>query len=168
MKRTINLLATLVVASIMSLGLSSCGTDEPEQPEPVFVDMGGTSWEAEEENIYTFNYQGYGIEMDISLIMILDVLDESNAELFSDLTITTPDAPTASQRQLDTDTCTYTFDGMSLVLTSKKPGVATGNIGTMVYDKETNTFTMSIRDGQLKLLLEKNNIEFHQTRGGQI
>lgn len=164
MKRTINLLATLVVASIMSLGLSGCGPDEPEQPEPTFIDMSGTSWEATGDNTYTFNYQGYNINMDISIIMILDALDETNAELFIDYIIDVPNSPTASQRETDTEFYTYTFDGDKLIL--KRKGA--GSNRTMVYDKGTNTFTMPINDGQMRTMLNINEIMFHQTRGGQI
>jgi hypothetical protein len=38
----------------------------------------------------------------------------------------------------------------------------------MVYDKSTNTFTMPINDGQMRTMLNINEIMFHQTRGGQI
>ncbi|MBQ8704094.1 MAG: hypothetical protein IJ524_06945 [Bacteroidales bacterium] len=161
------LLMAFFVAAML---LTSCHKDDPdpqpEQPSGQTVTLASTTWEALEEGPYTYNYSGVDIEMQIRMNMVLDLFDQENGELFVDLNVEVPAVPAADQHQTFTESCTYTFDGTSLVLTSKDADATEGDDGTLTYHPETNTFTMPIDDSDIEEMLGKTELTFHQTRGG--
>ena len=170
MKQKLHLLAMLFVAATMTLGLAGCQPDEPGQPvqeEPQTLNLAGTSWEATVEQTTTQQAQGVTIEENVSLNAVIDILDDKNAELFMDVSIEVPAFPAANQNMTQSDSCTYTFDGTTLVLTSKGEDSSEGDNGTLTYHAETNTFTMPINEPEVEQMLGITELTFHQTRGGQ-
>ena len=170
MKQKLHLLAMLFVASITTLGLAGCQPDEPEQPvqeEPQTLNLAGTSWEATVEQTVTQQEQGVTIEMNVSLNAVIDILDDENAELFLDVAVEVPAFPAANQNMTQDEACTYTFDGTSLVLTSKGDDATAGDNGTLTYHAETNTFTMPLDEPEVEEMLGISELTFHQTRGGK-
>lgn len=159
------------VVATMTLGLAACQDDEPEinKPEqPAVLNLAGTTWEALiEQTVYQEVQPGYAIEVNISMNTIIDILDGENAELFMDIAIEVPAAPAANQNMTQSDSCTYTFDGTSLVLTSKGADATDGDNVTLTYHAETNTFTMPIDEPEVEEMLGITELTFHQTRGGQ-
>lgn len=173
MKQKLHLLAMLFVAATMTLGLAGCQPDEPGQPaqptpeEIQSLALAGTSWEATVEQTVTQQVQGYTIEMNVSLNAVIDILDDENAELFLDIAVEVPAVPEANRNMTQSDSCTYTFDGTSLVLTSKGDNATAGDNGTLTYHAETNTFTMPLDEPEVEEMLGISELTFHQTRGGQ-
>lgn len=173
MKQKLHLLAMLFVASITTLGLAGCQPDEPGQPaqptpeEIQSLALAGTSWEATVEQTATQTVQGITIEMNVSLNAVIDILDGENAELFLDVAVEVPSFPEANKNMTQDEACTYTFDGTTLVLTSKGEDSSEGDNGTLTYHAETNTFTMPINEPEVEQMLGITELTFHQTRGGQ-
>lgn len=170
MKQRLHLLAMLFVAATMTLGLAGCQPDEPEQPvqeEPQTLNLVGSSWESTVQSTATQQVQGGTIEMNVTLNAVIDILDGENADLFMDIAVEVPAYPAANQSMSQDESCTYTFDGTSLVLTSKGEDSTEGDNGTLTYHAETNTFTMPINEPEVEEMLGITELTFHQTRGGK-
>ena len=88
----------------------------PEDPEVTENYLAGTSWTAHLEGSYTYNYGGYNIDMEITDDASLDFIDSTSGELFQDVYVYFPAAPSMSQSQDFTEPFTYTIDGNNITL----------------------------------------------------
>lgn len=139
MKTTKKLLAMCFVA--MTMMFSACSEKENE---PVDIDLTGTSWEANIENVY--NYQGL-MEISVSGVLSMDFSSSTEGELFTDVTMSA--AGMQDQSMNETEPFTYTFDGTTLTLTSTGENAVPGDNGTMTYNAADKTFFMMVPDEEI-------------------
>ena len=88
----------------------------PETPEVTENYLVGTSWTAHLEGSYTYNYGGYNNDMEITDDASLDFIDSTSGELFQDVYVYFPIAPSQSQSENFTEPFTYTIKGDSITL----------------------------------------------------
>ena len=150
----------------LGLSMAACEPDPEPQPEPAkpTINLAGTSWQSDAENIYSYSYAGYAIDMYCSQVAIIDFIDGTNGELFAEVDIDVPEAPAASQHNTSTDAFTYTFDGTTLKLTSTSDGVE-GSDGVLTFHPADTTFTMRVNDTGIREMLGIDTMVFHLIQG---
>ncbi len=170
MKKTKQFVALFFVAAMMTL--AGCGKDnntnnnsEPQpQPRPAGISLAGTSWEWDIDTTYTQYVQGFEILMYINAQYMMDFNDDTNGEMFVDMTVEVPDSPQANQHQTMTEPFTYYFYNNTLTLTSTGDDAVEGDEGTMTYHPEDTTFRMAIDEPQVAEMLGDEMI-FRLVRG---
>lgn len=175
MKKAQKFVALFLVAAVMTLvgcekeNTTNNNNSQP-QPRPAGISLAGTSWENSIANSATATIQGYSIDMNISMLTIMDLNDEQNGERFIDFTLDMPMIPSASQHQTGTDPITYNFNGNELILT-----YADGNEeyhDTLYFRASDSTFLMAVPDYELdgmgityQELMGTDTMVFTKTRG---
>lgn len=155
------LLAVFCMAVAMSLG--SCTPDEPATPVPqASISLKGTSWEGAVDGEYTYNYGYTSVVMTCDMVTIVDILDDTEAELFTDITIESPDSPLIAQQETTTAYCSYTFDGSTLRLINKENG---HHEGTLAFQATDTTFSMPIRDASVRQICGTDSTVLRLLRG---
>ena len=146
------------VAATMTL--MSCEKEETT-PEPA-IQLAGTSWECEMNNVI---YES-GIQMNISLLSMIDFTDGTNAEWFMDLTLTVPAYPQANQSFNETANVTYKMVGNDLTLYYNETDHETGETESWemhgVYNATDNTFTLDGSDEDMVEMMGTDKMVFHQ------
>ena len=136
----------------------------PETPEVVENPLVGTSWTAHLEGSYTYNYGGYNIDMEITDDASLDFIDSTSGELFQDLYIYFPIAPSQSQRQDITEPFTYTINGDSITLSvsyyDEEEDDTVRYSYPAVYDKTANTITVDMEGSGMEEIMGTSQMVF--------
>ena len=160
--------ALLVAAAFAFVGCTEkehIDTDTtPVTPEVTENYLAGTSWTAHLEGSYTYNYQGYNIDMDITDDASLDFIDSTSGELFQDIYIYFPIAPSQSQSQNVTEPFTYTIDGNNITLSiayyDEEEEDTVHYSYPAVYDKTANTITVDMEASGMGEVLGTNLMVF--------
>ncbi|MDO4218307.1 MAG: hypothetical protein Q4D03_09150 [Bacteroidales bacterium] len=154
MKKTLKILATLVLASALSL--YGCDPEDPITPEEETLEnvFAGTSWVCHLEN--TIVQQG--IQMNIDYDVSLDFLDTVNVEMFQEVYIDVPAYPSASQSNNQTDAFTYSFTKDSVFLHSIDTSI--DETDALAYDKEANTLTIDFNDAEMESIMGTSTVVF--------
>lgn len=175
MKKAQKFVALFLVAAVMTLAAcekenTTNNNNSQPQPRPAGISLAGTSWENSIENSTTATIQGYSIEMNISMLTIIDLNDERNGEQFNDFTLDIPMIPSASQHQTGTDPITYNFDGSKLILTYVYENEE--YYDTLLFRASDSTFLMAVPDYELdgmgityQDLMGTDTMVFTKTRG---
>lgn len=169
MKHAKKLLAMFLVAATVTL--SGCKDDEPTQPEQPpqqpqgNVELAGSSWESNLESDYTYQ----GVTMHVDLLSMLDFTDQTNGEIFMDLTVTVPAIPSYPPQQNSmTEPFTYTVDGVNIVMTGTYVDEETGETETYnytaVYDANAETITLDLDDEEMTAIIGTDIIVFTRVR----
>lgn len=136
----------------------------PETPEVEENYLVGTSWTAHLEGSYTYNYGGYNIDMEITDDASLDFIDSTSGELFQDIYIYFPIAPSQSQSENFTEPFTYTIDGNNITLSiayyDEEEQDTLHYSYPAVYDKTANTITVDMEASGMGEVLGTNLMVF--------
>ena len=136
----------------------------PETPEVTENYLVGTSWTAHLEGSYTYNYGGYNIDMEITDDASLDFIDSTSGELFQDVYVYFPIAPSQSQSENFTEPFTYTIKGDSITLSiayyDEEEQDTVHYSYPAVYDKTANTITVDMEASGMGEVLGTNLMVF--------
>ena len=136
----------------------------PDTPEVTENYLVGTSWTAHVEGSYTYNYGGYNIDMDITDDASLDFIDSTSGELFQDIYVYFPIAPSMSQSQDFTEPFTYTIKGDSITLNvayyDEEEQDTMHYSYPAVYNKTANTITVDMEASGIGEIIGTNLVVF--------
>lgn len=160
--------ALLVAAAFAFVGCTEkehIDTDTtPVTPEVTENYLAGTSWTAHLEGSYTYNYGGYNIDMEITDDASLDFIDSTSGELFQDVYVYFPIAPSQSQSENFTEPFTYTIDGNNITLSiayyDEEEDDTLHYSYPAVYDKTANTITVDMEASGMGEVLGTNLMVF--------
>ena len=109
MKLFYRLIPAIIIT--MSFAFAACEDDPvtPVTPDEETIEniLAYSDWECVKNNSITY----MGIQMDIETIISLNFIDSVSGEMFTDIYIEVPAAPSASQNESQTESFTYKFTG---------------------------------------------------------
>lgn len=150
---------------ILALSIVGCNSeDDPTpqpQPEQTTLNLAGTSWQSYVENDYTYYYNNYPILMLCSQMTTIDLNDDSNGEIFVEVSVEVPDVPNASQHLSFSDPFTYAFKDNTLTLTT----IDGDPDGILTFHPADTTFTIPLDEPEAVEILGVDTLIFRLIQG---
>ena len=161
MKKTTMLLlmAALMVLAGCEKDNGTNSHDPQPQPQPQSISLAGTSWEC---NISNEVYE-QGVLIRFNVLYVLDLNDDVNGEMFSDVEVEVPAYPQANQTDNTSWPVTYCFDGTTLTLLFPDEEEEYEDI--MTYNPADTTFTEMILDPEMQEFYGTDRFIYHLSRG---
>lgn len=157
MKKTLRLLAMLMIVSALTFSFSSCeddpvepanneqqgggshGGEEPDDEDNIFAN---TSWISSLQNSTVYQ----GINMNISYDVSLDFNDATSGEIYMIVSAEVPAYPAANQTIDQSWNFNYTVNGNKILLTLIEDGETSSEPEELIYNPEDQTISWDQND----------------------